>query len=155
MFYRYRFESEIYPGLSLIPLHVRMKLDSTGVKISLKAWLAFSLEEREVLCHLPVETEEEKNAFIGFLDFLSRRYFGEQAALVPPITEPPWEDPGRVPDPVEARSKETGKAVTREEWSRWDRCQRYALFKLAVSQNEPEQFYQALEEFRGRVGKQA
>jgi hypothetical protein len=41
MFYRYHFESEIYPTLSLIPLHVRMKLDITGIKISLKTWLAF------------------------------------------------------------------------------------------------------------------
>ena len=58
MFYRYRFESEIYPSLSLIPLHVRMKLDITGVKISLKTWLSFSVEECWVLCHLTVETEE-------------------------------------------------------------------------------------------------
>jgi hypothetical protein len=73
MFHRYQYESETYPSLSRIPLHVRMKLDVTGIKISLKDWLAFSIEERTVLCHLPVETEEEKQAFASYLDFLSRR----------------------------------------------------------------------------------
>ena len=147
MFYRYRFESKIYPSLSLIPLHVRMKLDLTGVKISLKSWLAFSLEERGVLFHLPVETEEERKNFSSYLDFLSRRYFGEGISLVPPMTDPPWEDPGRIPDSVEAKSKETGHAVTLKEWSQWNLGQRYALFKLSISKNEPEQFYEALKEF--------
>lgn len=152
MFYRHRFESEIYPTLSRIPLHVRMKLDLTGIKISLKSWLVFSLEERNVLCHLPIETEEEKRAFSSYLDFLSRRYLGEQAGSVPPITEPAWEDLARIPESVQARSKESGEAVTLQEWRRWDLYRRYALFKLSVSKNEPEQFFVALREFRERSG---
>jgi hypothetical protein len=150
MFYRYRFESEIYPGLPQMPLHLRMKLDLTGVRISLKAWLAFSLEEREALCHLPVETEDEKSAFIGYVDLLSQRYLGEKPALTPPMTDPPWEDRECVPESVQAKGEETGGAVTPEEWSRWNSCQRYALFKLSISKNEPEQFYHALREFRER-----
>ena len=152
MFYRYRFESEIYPTLRLIPLHVRMKLDLTGVKISLKTWLAFSMEERAALCHLPAETEEEKTTFVSYLDFLSRRYFDEEVVLISPVTDPPWEKPDRIPDPVQSRSKETGRAVTTQEWSHWDLCQRYALFKLSVSKNEPEQFFAALREFREESG---
>ncbi|MFQ5904528.1 MAG: nitrate reductase associated protein [Candidatus Binatia bacterium] len=152
MFYRYRFESEIYPSLSLIPLHVRMKLDLTGGKISLKGWLAFSLEERWVLCHLPVETEEERKNFSSYLDFLSRRYLGEKAASVPPMTDPPWEDTGRIPESVQAKSKERGQAVTLKEWNQWNLCWRYALFKLSISKNEPEKFYEALREFREGQG---
>ncbi len=148
MFYSYRFESEIYPSLSRIPLHVRMKLDLTGVKISLKTWLAFSLEERGVLCHLPVETKEEKKNFSSYLDFLSRRYLGGKVSLVPPMSDPPWEDLGRIPDSVHAKSKQMGQVVTLKEWSQWNLCQRYALFKLSISKNEPEQFYETLKEFR-------
>ena len=76
MFHRYRHESAIYSSLSRIPLHVRMKLDVTGIKLSLKDWLAFKVDERAVLCHLPVETEEEKQVFSSYLDFLSRRTCG-------------------------------------------------------------------------------
>ena len=148
MFYRYRFESEIYPSLGLIPLHVRMKLDITGIKISLKTWQAFSLEERWALCHLPVETEEERGNFFSYIAFLTRRYFGEEPARVPTETDLPWEDPGRVPEPVRARSEGIDRPVTLEEWAQWNAYQRFALFKLAVSRNKPEEFYQALGEFR-------
>ena len=69
MFNRYRYEAEFYRTLNRIPLDVRMKLDLAGVKISLKDWLAFSFEERTVLCHLPIETDdrliEAGNAFEG------------------------------------------------------------------------------------------
>jgi hypothetical protein len=152
MFYRYRFESEVYPSLSRIPLHVRMKLDLTGVKISLKSWLAFSLEEREVLCHLPVETKEERKIFSSYLDFLSRRYLGERVSLVPPMTDPPWEDRDQIPASVLTKSKETGREVMLKEWNQWNRYQRYALYKLSISKNEPEQFYETLREFREGVG---
>ena len=152
MFYRYRFESEIYPTLRLIPLHVRMKLDLTGVKISLKHWLAFGLEERSVLCHLPVVTKEESKVFCSYLDFLLQRYFGEGAPRGASVINPPWEDPSRVPESVQARSKETGQTVTAQEWARWDPCQRYALFKLSNAKNEPEQFFAALREFRETSG---
>lgn len=148
MFYRYHFESEIYPTLSLIPLHVRMKLDITGIKISLKTWLAFGLEERWVLCHLPVETEEERGIFSSYLDFLTRRYVGEEPARVPTSTNLPWEDLNHVPDSVRAKSERIDRPVASEEWARWNACQRFALFKLSVSKNEPEKFDQALREFR-------
>ena len=153
MFYRFRFESEIYPTLSRVPLHVRMKLDLAGVKISLKSWLAFSMEERIVLCHLPAETDEERKVFASYLDFLSRRYFGEEVALVAPAANPPWEDRGRIPEPVQAKGQEAGQPVTLKEWSQWHLCQRYALLKLSVSKNEPEQFFAALREFREESGK--
>lgn len=153
MFYRYGFESEIYPTLRLIPLHVRMKLDLTGVKISLKNWQAFSLEERRVLCHLPAEKEEERKTFSSYLDFLSRRYLGEEASRVAPVIDPPWEDLNRIPDSVRVMSEQAGETVTPGEWKRWNSCQRYALFKLSISKNEPEQFFQALKEFREEDGK--
>jgi hypothetical protein len=153
MFYRYSYESEIYPDLSRVPLHVRMKLDLTGVKISLKGWLAFSLEERWALCHLPVETEEEKKNFSSYLDFLSRRYFGEKVALVPAVTDPPWEDPSCIPESVEGMSQKKGRPITLREWSRWNIHQRYALFKVSTSKNEPEEFYGLLSEFRKETSK--
>ncbi|MEE9549363.1 MAG: nitrate reductase associated protein [Candidatus Binatia bacterium] len=148
MFYRYNFESEIYPSLSLIPLHVRMKLDITGIKTSLKTWLVFSMEERWVLCHLPVETEEERENFSSYIAFLTRRYVGEEPSRVQAVTDPPWEDSGQVPDSVRAKNDGIDCPVTLEEWSQWNACQRFALCKLSVSKNEPEKFYQALLEFR-------
>lgn len=148
MFYRYRFESEIYPTLSRVPLHVRMKLDLTGVKISLKTWLAFSLEERQALCHLPVDSAEEKQTFATYLNFLSQHYFGETAVSVSSITDPPWENLSQIPESVLAKSGEAGRRVDPGEWCGLNSCQRYALYKLSISKNEPEQFFAVLREFR-------
>ena len=149
MFYRYRFESDIYPEMSRIPLHVRMKLDLTGVKMSLKSWLAFSLDERNALCELPVETDAEKRAFTSKADDLSRRYFGEPAAPALPVANPAWEDREHVPDSVAAKGLEADHPVILAEWRAWNPCQRYALIKLSVTKNEPELFIQAIKEFGG------
>jgi hypothetical protein len=148
MFHHYRHESDIYPSLSRIPLHVRMKLDVTGIKISLKDWLAFSIEERTVLCHLPVETEEEKQVFSSYLDFLSRRYRGAPVATTAAMSSSVWESAHQVPVPVAGKSASQIPPVTIEEWRRWKSHQRYALYKMALSQSEPEQFFAVLKEFR-------
>lgn len=155
MFSRYRFESEVYESLDRIPLDVRMKLDRTGAKISLKDWLAFSLQERWALCDLPVEAEEGGGDFISYLLVLVRKYKGEELELVSPLSNPSWEDSGQVPPTVLERSKGLGKPVSSEEWAQWDPFQRYALDKLSVSKNEPEQFREALEEFREGIGMQS
>jgi hypothetical protein len=148
MFNRYQYESETYPSLSRIPLHVRMKLDLTGIKISLNDWLAFSIEERTVLCHLPVETEEEKQVFSSYLDFLSRRYRGEPVATTAAMSSSVWESAHQVPVPVAGKSASQIPPVTIEEWRHWQSHQRYALYKTALSQSDPEQFFAVLKEFR-------
>jgi hypothetical protein len=148
MFHHYRHESDIYPSLSRIPLHVRMKLDVTGIKISLKDWLAFSIDERTVLCHLPVETEEEKQVFSSYLDFLSRRYRGAPAATTAALSSSIWEIAHQVPIPVAGKSASQIPPITIEEWRHWQSHQRYALYKTALSQSDPEQFFAVLKEFR-------
>jgi hypothetical protein len=147
MFYRHQHESDTYPDLSRLPLHMRMKLDLTGIKIGLKDWLAFSIEERTVLCHLPVESEEEKQAFASYVDFLSRRYRDAPAARTAPISSSLWNNSREVPLAVERKAAHTSP-VTIEEWGRWKFHQRYALYKTALSQSEPEQFFAVLKELR-------
>ena len=151
MFHRFHYENDFYPNLDRLPLHVRMKLDLAGIKLSLKQWLAFHIEERTAICHLPVDQEEEKQAFRDYLNFLSRQYCGAPAHELPPI-EPLWEILDRVPEPVRERSSDDGKAITVEEWIGWTSHQRYALYKTAVSKSEPEKFFAVLDELRKTEG---
>ncbi|HEY6363673.1 MAG TPA: nitrate reductase associated protein [Candidatus Binatia bacterium] len=148
MFHRYQHESDIYPTLSRIPLHVRMKLDLTGIKLALKDWLAFSIEERTVLCHLPVESEEEKQAFASYADFLSRHYRGTPVATTAAMSSALWNDGLEVPVAVAGKRTPGTPPVTIEEWRRWKFHQRYALYKTALSQSDPEQFFAVLKELR-------
>ena len=151
MFYRFRYEKDLFPDLDRLPLHVRMKLDLTGIKLSLKQWLAFHIEERTAICHLPVDREDEKRAFKDYLSFLSRQYCGAPAQELPPM-EPLWDISHQIPPPVLERSGDTGDAVTLEEWSGWASHQRYALYKTAVSKSEPEKFFAVLDELRKTEG---
>ena len=148
MFHRYQHESDIYPSLSRIPLDVRLKLDVTGIKIALKDWLACSIEERTVLCHLPIETEEEREVFTSYLDFLSRRYLGAPAGTTTAISTSLWDNPDQVPEPIAAKRAPQTPPVTVNEWSRWKFYQRYALYKTALSKSDPGQFFAVLKELR-------
>jgi hypothetical protein len=148
MFHRYQHESDIYPGLSRIPLHVRMKLDLTGIKISLKDWLAFDIAERTVLCHLPVESDEEMQAFTSYVDFLSRRARGAPAARTAAMNSSLWNNGLEIPMVVAEKKTSQTPPVTLGEWRGWKFHQRYALYKTALSQSEPEQFFALLKELR-------
>jgi hypothetical protein len=148
MFYRFRYESEFYPTLSRLPLHVRMKLDQTGIKISLSDWRSFSFEERTVLCHLPVDSDEEQRAFVNYLDFLSRKYRGTPVGVTEALSTAIWDNPHQISEPVLERSNEKGQPVTPQEWARLESHQRYALYKTAASKSDPEQFFAVLAEVR-------
>jgi len=151
MFYRFQYEIDFYPNLERLPLHVRMKLDLAGIRLSLKQWLAFHIEERTAVCHLPVDREDEKQAFRDYLNFLCRQYCGAPAQELAPM-EPLWEISDQVPAPVLERSGDNAQPMTLEEWIGWDSHQRYALYKTAVSKSEPEKFFAVLDELRRTEG---
>lgn len=148
MFYRFHYEAALYPDLDRIPLHVRMKLDVTGVRLSLKHWLAFHIEERTIICHLPVDHEDEKHAFINYLIFLCQQYCGGPAQMLPPIDPSFWEISDQVPRPVLERCSDNGDSVALKEWIGWSSHQRYGLYKTAISKSEPENFFAVLDELR-------
>ena len=147
MFHRYDYEAEFYPSLSRLPLDLRRKLDVSGIKLSLKDWLAISLEERTVLCHLPCDYDEERQVFTTYLDFLATKYLGKPAGKTALMNIGLWSE-SAVPSAVAQRSTELGQAVTPIEWRRWQSHHRYALYKTAVSKNQPEAFEQVLRQLR-------
>lgn len=143
MFHRYDYEATFYPTLSRLPLDLRRKLDLAGVKLSLKEWQTFSFEERTVLCHLPCETDEESQAFTSYVDFLSRKYCARPITKVAPVDGALW-GPSTVPLAVSEKSAALNREVGLDQWRRWQSHERYALYKTAVSQSQPEAFEQVL-----------
>ena len=59
-----------------------------------------------------------------------------------------WDSALQVPGPVAGKSAPQIPVVTVEEWRRWKSYQRYALYKTALSQSDPGQFFALLREFR-------
>lgn len=149
MFHRFEFEAEFYPGLGRIPFHVRMKLDLAGVRLPLKTWRAFRMEERRALCHLPADTDEEREVFASFLAALARSHANAPVERCPALDGDAWAAAG-VPEPVAVRSGGAGVRVTLTEWGRWAAHERYVLYKTALSK-DPELFPTALQELRLRL----
>ena len=149
MFYRFDFEAAFYPTLERLPFHVRMKLDLSGVRVSLNTWRAFTLEERRVLCHLPVDTDEEREVFTAFLAALAQARAGVEAERCPALDPDAW-SAAVVPEAVAVRSDGEGVAVTLPEWGSWAGHERYALYKTALSK-DPDLFRLALQELRTRL----
>ena len=153
MFHRFQYESEYYPTLSRVPLDVRMRLDVTGTKISLNDWLAFDFAERTALCHLPIESADERRAFVAYLDFLALRYRDRPVERTAAMSSALW-SPSNIPEPVIEKSASRAAAVTSEEWARWQPHERYALYKTCTSTKQPEAFAQVLAELRAAKNPQ-
>lgn len=149
MFYRFEFEAAFYPALERLPFHVRMKLDLAGVRVSLNTWREFSLEERRALCHLPADTDEEKEVFASFLAELGQARAGVVIECCPVLDADAW-SAAAVPDAVILRSAGDGVPVTPAEWGRWAGHERYTLYKTALSK-DPGLFRHALRELRQRL----
>ena len=62
--------------LGWIPRSVRDKLDQVGIKLHLKEWQTFPLEDRQTLCALPCQTAVEKKTFQDRLDALALQHCG-------------------------------------------------------------------------------
>ena len=148
MFYRFDFEAQFYSTLERVPFHVRMKLDLAGVRVSLNTWRAFTLEERRVLCHLPVDTDEEREVFAAFLAAVAQTRAAVEVARSPALDADAWAA-AAVPEAVAARSEGEGVPVTLAEWGRWAGHERYTLYKTALSK-DPGLFRLALRELRHR-----
>ncbi len=70
--------------LGWIPRSVRDKLDQVRIKLHLREWQAFPLEDRQALCALPCQTTVEKKAFQDRLDALALQHCGALPRRLPP-----------------------------------------------------------------------
>jgi hypothetical protein len=145
--YFFGFESSQERALALIPMLVRMKLDTCGVKLALAQWNKLPERNRRRLFELPCESSEQATAYRSLLCELVKRHTGEDASLLPP-TVATWNDVAAVPDQVTKRAEQAGIAVpTVEQWRSLTGAQRYALLKLTREGHESLNYLPALREF--------
>ena len=58
----FKFEADFVESLRCIPMQVRMKLDTCGVKLKLTHWHQFSQQERQTLVEMPCLTDEDRKS---------------------------------------------------------------------------------------------
>ena len=143
----FQFESDFVQSLRCIPMQVRYKLDTCGVKLKLDHWNRFSAEDREKLVLLPCKTTAETAVYRDYLQTLVTQYTQIPAKELAIDPHPPWDQCDRVPDPVQTQAAQFNTSIAVESWAALTSLQRFALYKLSRPSHENRNFHPALREF--------
>ena len=143
----FQFEADFIESLNCIPMLVRMKLDTCGVKLKLNHWHQFGQSERQTLVEMPCATPAEVEAYRQWLQNLVTEKTGSPAKELAIAAHPPWLDETIIPSEVEIKAKEHNATITLEQWSNLTSAQRFALIKLSRPSHENRNFLPALREF--------
>lgn len=143
----FQFEADFVDSLRCIPMQVRCKLDTCGIKLKLADWNHFSQAERQALVDLPCGTENEIQAYREFLQQLILTQTGALPSELPVESHPAWMDTATVPETVREKAQELGVTLTQQQWAAITPLQRFALIKLSRPSHENRNFLPALQEF--------
>jgi hypothetical protein len=143
----FNFEADFVDSLRCIPMIVRLKLDTCGVKLKLAEWNHFTQAECQQLVDLPCE---EVGEIETYKEYVSRLIFGhtqQQASLLSIDPNPPWLNDREIPSSIETKASEVQTEISLAQWASLSPLQRFALIKLTRSQHENNNFVPALAEF--------
>lgn len=143
----FQFEADFVDSLRCIPMQVRFKLDTCGIKLKLSDWNQFSTAQRQALVEQPCTTATEIQAYREFLQQLVQQHSGAPAAELPVDSHPAWLDATTIPPSIQQQAETVGAAISPSQWAELTPLQRFALIKLSRSSHENRNFLPALKEF--------
>ncbi|MGB5769009.1 MAG: nitrate reductase associated protein [Crocosphaera sp.] len=144
----FQFEQEFVASLNCIPMIVRLKLDTCGVKLKLTHWNQFTSQEKQVLVTMTCKTSQEAQIYRDFLQTLVTEKTGSPAKTLPLDDNPPWLDISTIPVQVQAQAAEFDNEISLSQWEKLTPLQRFALIKLSRPSHENNNFYPAMQEFQ-------
>jgi hypothetical protein len=143
----FEFEADFVAALRCIPMQVRYKLDTCGIKLKLQHWHSFSTIQRQKLVDLPCDTSTEINDYRENLRSQVFQYFNTYPSDLPIDQEPVWMQTAFIPISVVQHAQEINFAIALTQWQNLTPLQRFALIKLSTSNHENNNFLPALQEF--------
>jgi hypothetical protein len=143
----FEFEADFVAALRCIPMQVRYKLDTCGVKLKLQHWHSFSTIQRQKLIDLPCDTSAEINDYRENLRSQVFQYFNTYPSDLPIDEKPAWLHIELIPVSVAQHAQELDLAIALTQWQNLTPLQRFALIKLSTSNHENSNFLPALQEF--------
>ncbi|MGJ3248598.1 MAG: nitrate reductase associated protein [Elainellaceae cyanobacterium] len=143
----FQFESDFVDSLRCIPMQVRLKLDTCGIKLKLHQWNQFTQDDRQCLVEFPCNTEAEILAYREQLTQMILEKTGEAAKELEIDPTPPWQDDTQIPESIRTKVDELGVSLTQSQWAALTPLQRFALIKLSRSSHENSNFLPAMKEF--------
>lgn len=142
----FEFETDFVDNLRCIPMQVRFKLDTCGIKLKLSDWTCFSPSERQAIVDKPCQTPSEIQAYRNLLQQLVEKYAGTTKELEV-AANPPWLDIDNIPADLQIKAEEIGAKISLQQWIKLTPLQRFALIKLSRPSHENKNFLPALKEF--------
>ena len=148
MTYFFEFEADFVDSWRCIPMQVRYKLDTGGIKLKLAEWNQMNQESRQNLAILPCDTDGQIHDYRHYIQDLVLQLTGKPVAELPIETHPAWMDNTAIPSSIHEKAQEIGVIITTEAWASLTILQRFALIKLSRSSHENKNFLPALQEFK-------
>lgn len=143
----FKFEEDFIQSLRCIPMIVRYKLDTCGVKLKLNHWHLFNTEEKEFLVNKPCETLSDINNYRNYLRDLVKEKTGEYPKDLSINPDPEWLINDKIPCQVQEKAQEFDFEINLYQWQNITNLQRFTLIKLSKSGHENRNFLPALKEF--------
>ncbi len=143
----FRFEADSVAALRYIPMVVRLKLDTCGIKLKLAQWRQFSAEDRQALVDRPCSAGSEVERYRALVCRLVLERAGTPATDLPVDGEPAWMNAAAVPAALQASARALGVTISPDRWAALTPLERYALIKLGRPGDESRNFLPALREF--------
>jgi hypothetical protein len=144
----FAFEIDFGGTLRCIPMSVRMKLDQTGIKLSLKQWNKLPPTERRQLIEMHCDDPNETESYKEFLISLVQKYAKTPVKLAPIDKAPPWTNRAAVPERICNWTHNLGMAPpSTKQWAVLTPLQRFTLFKLTRPGHSNDNFLPAMREF--------
>ena len=144
----FEFEADFVDSLRCIPMQVRMKLDTCGVKLKLTHWHEFTQEERQELVERPCFTDPEIQTYKNYVQQVVIKYTGTPASQLSIDAHPAWMNATTIPDSIQEKVRELRASITLQQWAALNPAQRFALIKLSRPSHENKNFSPALQEFK-------
>ena len=144
----FQFEADFLDSMRCIPMVVRFKLDTCGVKLKLQHWLSFTAEERHELAAMPCDTPPTIAHYREHLQALVVNYTGMPASELTIAPHPPWHNAQEIPATVQEKLHASQIPLTLEQWGHLTPLQRFVLIKLSRPSHENHNFEPALREFQ-------
>ncbi|MEO1519181.1 MAG: nitrate reductase associated protein [Cyanobacteria bacterium J06633_2] len=143
----FQFEADFVDSLRCIPMVVRYKLDTCGVKLKLDHWNQFSTEEKQSLVDKLCEPGEPAIAYRDYVQTLVQTHTGSPAKELQIDPSPMWLDAGHIPEQVKEKADDCNLVIDRAQWAELQPLQRFALIKLSRPSHENRNFLPAAQEF--------
>lgn len=143
----FEFEADFVESLRCIPMQVRLKLDTCGIKLKLPQWHQFTHRDRALLVELPCTLPSEIETYRQTLRTLVRERTQQDASELPIDPAPDWLQTDHIPDSVQQKSAAVGVAIALTQWAALSPVQRFVLIKLSRAGHENHNFLPAVREF--------